>query len=96
MGLNALRTTDLVHATADATETAEERRATVMRSLRDGWMMHNRLLPNSASLIIGDHRLARHGGAIAKACTRYTAEQLLPPPSTRSPTAAAYAAYGRG
>ena len=27
MDLNALRTTDLVHATADATETAEERRA---------------------------------------------------------------------
>ena len=30
VGLNALRTTDLVHATADATETAEERRATVI------------------------------------------------------------------
>ena len=29
VGLNALRPTDLVHAMADATETAEERRSTV-------------------------------------------------------------------
>jgi hypothetical protein len=36
VGLNALRTTDLVHATADATETAEERRSTGRALACDG------------------------------------------------------------
>ncbi len=73
VGLNALRTTDLVHATADATETAEERRATVhapramhpgkprMRASRSPWDSRGRWAQLLATTSLRHWERNQHG-----------------------------------